>query len=78
VVASREQIPLKLAYAISCHKVQGQTLDCAEVDLGNIFEYGQAYTALSRVKTLEGLSVKNLKKSCIRADPKCLEFYGYK
>lgn len=76
-VASREQIPLKLAYAISCHKVQGQTLDFAEVDLGNIFEYGQAYTALSRVKSLEGLSVRNFKKSCIKADPKCLEFYGY-
>jgi len=74
-IANIRQIPLRVAYACSAHKTQGMTIDYAEVDMSNIFEYGQAYVALSRVRTLEGLSIKNFNVSCIKAHPKVVEFY---
>jgi ATP-dependent DNA helicase PIF1 len=69
------QIPLKVAFATTIHKIQGITLDYAEIDMGNIFEYGQGYVALSRVKKLEGLSIKNLDIDKIVAHPAAIEFY---
>jgi ATP-dependent DNA helicase PIF1 len=69
------QIPLKLAFAISCHRSQGTSLDYAIIDLGNIFEYGMAYVALSRVTSLEGLSIVRINFEKIRASPKAMEFY---
>lgn len=70
------QIPLKVAFAISAHKVQGVTIDYAEVDLANIFEFGQAYVALSRCRKLEGLSILHLNKECFKAHPRVIEFYN--
>ena len=70
------QIPLKVAFAVSTHKIQGITLDYAEVDLANIFEFGQAYVALSRCRTLDGLCIRNLNKECFKAHPRVLEFYN--
>jgi ATP-dependent DNA helicase PIF1 len=70
------QLPLKVSFAISIHKSQGISLDFAEIDLGNIFEYGQAYVALSRIRNLEGLSIKKLDMTKIIAHPKALEFYN--
>jgi ATP-dependent DNA helicase PIF1 len=69
------QLPLKIAYAVTTHKSQGQTLDLACVDLTKVFEYGQAYVAISRVKNLEGLSLKNFKREKFFANPKIVKFY---
>ena len=70
------QIPLRLAYAFSIHKLQGATLDCVELDLSNIFTYGQGYVALSRVKELKSLKILSIDYGLLQADPKCLEFYN--
>lgn len=70
------QIPLKIAYAITIHKSQGCSLDCVKIDLKNIFEYGQAYCGLSRVKKLDGLTITELEISKIQAHPKALAFYN--
>jgi uracil-DNA glycosylase len=72
----RYQIPLRVAYAITIHKSQGATLDCALVDIGSsTFEFGQAYVALSRVRDIESLYVWNLDPSKIKAHPTVTKFY---
>lgn len=73
----RAQIPLKVAYAITIHKSQGATLDCALIDIGsNTFEYGQAYVALSRVRSLEGLHIWSLNPTKVRCHPAVVAFYS--
>jgi ATP-dependent DNA helicase PIF1 len=70
------QVPLILAWALTIHKIQGATLDCAEMDLGeSVFEYGQTYVALSRVRTLEGITLKKFSVGKIRAHPLVRAFY---
>lgn len=75
IIMTYSYLPLKLAYCASIHKLQGSTLDLVEVDLGDLFEYGQGYVALSRVKSLKGLSIKRIDYDNIAAHPKALEFY---
>ncbi|PPQ98949.1 hypothetical protein CVT24_003576 [Panaeolus cyanescens] len=72
VQVSRTQVslPLILSWAMSIHKSQGQTLDRVKVDLGKVFEKGQAYVALSRATTLEGLQVLNFDPNKVKAHPK--------
>lgn len=73
------QIPLRVAYALSIHKSQGMTLDCVEVDLSKCFCTGHAYVALSRVKSLNGLTLsKPFEMNNVKADPRCVEFYEKK
>ena len=72
----RSQIPLKIAYALTIHKSQGATLDSALIDIGSsTFEYGQAYVALSRVRSLEGLYVWALDPKRIVCHPVVRRFY---
>ena len=70
------QIPLILAWALTIHKSQGATMDCAEIDIGNsIFECGQTYVALSRIKSLEGLYLTSFEPTKIRINKKVRDFY---
>ena len=75
VVAERVQYPLKLAYGITIHKSQGMTLDKLVVDCARIFERGQSYVAMSRVRTLEGLYLKNFEPEKVLVDNRVAEFY---
>lgn len=76
VQASRSQIPLILAWALSIHKAQGQTLDRVKVDLGKIFEKGQAYVALSRATCQEGLQVLRFDPKKVMAHDRVRDFYN--
>jgi ATP-dependent DNA helicase PIF1 len=69
------QLPLKHAWAITIHKAQGLTLDRAEVDLSRVFEKGQAYVAVSRVRTLDGLRFSSYQPDAFDVDPRVREFY---
>ncbi|PHH74520.1 hypothetical protein CDD82_4898 [Ophiocordyceps australis] len=76
VQAKRSQLPLILAWCLSIHKAQGQTLERVTVNLGRVFEKGQAYVALSRATTQQGLRVINFDPAKVMAHPKVVEFYG--
>lgn len=70
-------MPLIYSWAITIHKAQGLTLECAEIDAGsNIFECGQTYVALSRVKSLDGLYLTNLEPSRIKVHRKVKDYYS--
>ena len=75
VQASRMQVPLILAWALSIHKAQGQTLDRVKVDLGKIFEKGQAYVALSRATCQEGLQITRFDPKKVMAHDRVRTFY---
>jgi len=72
----RKQVPLKLAWAMTIHSSQGLTLDSVVTDIGkNIFEYGQSYVVLSRVRTPECLSLLSFDSSKVIANPKVVNYY---
>lgn len=76
VVSSFTQFPLKLAWAVTIHKSQGQTYGTVAVDMGNgAFAHGQTYVALSRCTNLEGLYLKRqIVREDIMVDPIIINF----
>lgn len=67
-IASFQQIPLRLAWAITIHKSQGMTLEAAEINLTHTFEKGQGYVALSRLKSLSGLRLLGFNQQALELD----------
>lgn len=79
-VAGFSQFPLQLSYALTIHKSHGKTFDRITVDIGTgIYVHGQVYVALSRCRTLEGITLKRpIRKNDIIVDPRVSEFYRTK
>jgi len=71
------QIPLILSWAITIHKSQGATLERCIIDIGDkVFEAGQSYVALSRIKSLEGVSIMSYDVSKIMVNKRVKAFYA--
>jgi ATP-dependent exoDNAse (exonuclease V) alpha subunit len=75
--AAFTQFPLQLSYAVTIHKSQGKTFDKIIVDVGTgAFAHGQVYVALSRCRTLDGITLNHpIRSRDIIVDPKIAEFY---
>ncbi len=71
--AQIRQLPLRLAWAITVHKSQGMSLDEAVMDLSNVFEFGQGYVALSRVRRLSGLYLLGWNERAFQVHPEVSE-----
>ena len=67
-IASLQQVPLRLAWAITIHKSQGMTLEAAEINLSHTFEKGQGYVALSRLKSITGLRLLGFNDQALELD----------
>lgn len=73
VVAEINQLPVRLAWAITVHKSQGMTLDAAVIDLSKSFVPGMGYVALSRVRSLDTLSLLGMNNRALQVDPVVIE-----
>ena len=69
ICARITQVPLRLAWAITVHKSQGMSIDAAVMDLSQVFEYGQGYVALSRVRRLSGLYILGWNAMAFKVHP---------
>ena len=73
---SRVQLPLKLAWALTVHKAQGMTLSRVELEVGDAFDHGQVYVALSRAQSRQGLWISGtISAHAITAHPDVKTFY---
>jgi len=68
--------PLSLAYASTIHKMQGSTLERCHISLRSLWEPGQAYVALSRARSGDGITLMDWDESSIRADSAVQQFYS--
>ncbi len=73
VRAQITQVPLRLAWAMTVHKSQGMSLDAAVMDLSQVFEFGQGYVALSRVRRLSGLYLLGINEQALKVHPEILK-----
>lgn len=73
VLAAVDQLPIRLAWAITVHKSQGMSLDAVEMDLSKSFVPGQGYVALSRLRDIEGLTLLGLNRMALTVDPYVIE-----
>jgi ATP-dependent exoDNAse (exonuclease V) alpha subunit len=73
VVAEINQLPIRLAWAITVHKSQGMTLDAAIIDLTKSFVPGMGYVALSRVRSLDTMSLIGLNNQALSVDQTVIE-----
>lgn len=74
ILAKINQLPLRLAWAITVHKSQGMTLEAAEIDLNHSFGYGMGYVALSRLKSLDGLCLLGINEMAYKLDPRIFAY----
>ena len=79
VVGTFTQLPIRLAWAMTVHKSQGQTLDRAHFEMRHrAFAHGQTYVALSRCRTLDGLTLaRPLRQSDVIVDPAAMGYRDY-
>ena len=75
VLAEVVNFPVQLAYATTIHKSQGQTFDRAVMHLKGLWEPGQGYVALSRLRSLDGLYLVDWSKQSFQVDPRVSDFY---
>ena len=77
VIGTFEQYPIRLAWAATIHKCQGQTFEKAIIDFDSgSFAHGMTYVALSRVKSLDGLFLDSINFQKIKTNPKVVKFYN--
>ena len=76
VVATRKQIPLDLAYAMTIHKSQGMSFPLLDVDLSSVFEAGQAYVPVSRAMTIDGLKISSYRQKMPQVCQLVVNFYA--
>ncbi len=76
IKAKITQVPLRLAWAITVHKSQGMSMDAAVMDLSRVFEYGQGYVALSRVRRLSGLHLVGINDRALEVHPAISKYDG--
>lgn len=75
-VISVIQLPLKLAWSLTIHKAQGASLDLVDVNLDKVFAEGQVYVALSRARTVEGLTLSAFNPSSVKTNKRVKKFYA--
>lgn len=78
LLLQRMQLPLKLAWALTIHKCQGMTISRAEMKLSDAFESGQAYVALSRIESKDGLKLtgERVTQKDVRTNAAVTKFYA--
>lgn len=75
-IATAENFPINLGWAMTIHKSQGATIDSALIDLTNLWDHGMAYVALSRVKSSKGLHLLGWSRRSFITDPDVIRFYA--